>query len=67
MSVAKVIELKAGSKKSFEAAIKKGVAQASKTINNIKGVWVADQEAVVEDGEVVEFRVLMKVTFVVKG
>lgn len=66
MSVAKVIELKAGSKKSFEAAIKKGVAQASKTIKDIRGVWVADQEAVVENGEVVEFRVLMKLTFVVK-
>ena len=67
MSVAKVIEIKAGSKKSFEAAVKKGVAHASKSIKNIRGCWVAEQEAVVEDGEVVEFRVLLKLTFVLEA
>ena len=66
MSVAKVIEIKAGSKKSFEAAVRKGVAHAAKTIHNIRGCWVAEQEAVVDDDEVVEFRVLLKITFVLE-
>jgi len=66
MSVAKVIELKSSSPKSFEDAIESGIEEASKTIKHIKGAWVAEQEVVVEDGKVTEFRVLMRVTFVVK-
>ncbi len=64
MSVAKVVEIKAGSEKSFEHAVRKGIKRASKTIDNIKGAWVAEQEVTVDDGEVTEFRVLLKVTFV---
>jgi len=66
MSVAKVIELKCSSKKSFEEAIESGIEEASKTIKHIKGAWVAEQEVVVEDGKVQEYRVLIRVTFVVK-
>ncbi len=66
MSVAKVIELKSSSPKSFEAAIENGIAEASKTIKHIKGAWVAEQEVVVEDGKVTEYRVLIRVTFVIK-
>lgn len=64
MSVAKVIEITAESEKSFEDAIKEGVRRTSKTVKKIKGVWVKDQEALVKGGEVVGFRVSMKVTFV---
>lgn len=67
MSVAKVIEIKSSSKKSFERAIEKGVAHASKTLKNVRGAWVAEQEVHVEDGEIVEYRVLLKVTFVLEG
>ena len=63
-SVAKVIEIKAISKKSFEDAIENGIKQASKSLKNVKGAWVAEQEVSVEDGKVDEYRVLMKVTFV---
>ena len=63
MSVAKVVEIKAASKKSFEHAVQRGIKRASKTIKNIKGAWVAEQEVTVDGGNVTEYRVLLKVTF----
>ena len=63
MSIAKVTEIKASSSKSFDDAVKQGIARAAKTIDNIKGAWIAAQEVEVEDGKVTEYRVLMKVTF----
>ncbi len=66
MSVARVTEIKSSSAKSFDDAIKTGLAKASKTIKGIKGAWIAEQEVVVTNGKVGEYRVLMKVTFIVK-
>ena len=66
MSVAKVTEIKSSSKKSFDHAIKTGIKRACKTLKNVCGAWISSQEVVVEDGEVIEYRVLMKVTFVLK-
>jgi flavin-binding protein dodecin len=66
MSVAKVTEIKASSKKSFDDAVRVGIARANKTLDNVKGAWISDQEVMVENGKVVEYRVLMKVTFVLK-
>jgi dodecin len=66
MSVARVTEIISSSKKSFEAAVQAGVARASETLNNVTGAWVADQEAVVEKGKIVEYRVRLKITFVLK-
>ena len=66
MSVARVTELKATSKKSFDDAMKSGIAKAAKTIRGIKGAWIAEQDVVISNGKVTEYRVLMKVTFVVK-
>ena len=66
MAVLKVIEVLSNSSKSWEDATKKAVKEASKTVNNIKSVYVKDQSAVVSDGEVVEFRVNLKLTFEVK-
>ena len=63
MSVAKVIEITSESPKSFEDAVKVGVKRASKTVKKIRGVWIKDQEAVVKGGDVVAYRVSMKVTF----
>lgn len=63
MSVAKVIEINASSKKSFEDAIEKGIAKASKTVKGITGAWVKEEKVVVEDGKVTEWRVNMKVSF----
>ena len=64
MSVAKISEIKSSSNTSFDDAIKQGIARASKTIKGIKSAWVSSQEVSVEDGEITEYRVLLKVTFV---
>ena len=64
MSVAKVTEIIASSPKSFEAAISEGIARANKTLENVKGAWVKDQKVVVENGKVAEYRVTLRVTFV---
>ncbi|MGI9236736.1 MAG: dodecin family protein [Woeseiaceae bacterium] len=66
MSVAKTSEISASSSKSFEDAVRKGISKMSKTVNNIEGAWVKEQKVVVDKGEVTEYRVTMKVTFVVK-
>ena len=66
MSVAKILEIKSSSAKSFDDAIKDGLAKASKTIDNLQGAWIGEQEVLVDsDGNVKEYRVLMKVTFLV--
>jgi len=68
MSVARVTEIKSSSSKSFDDAIKEGIKRASKTLDNIKSAWIQDQEVKVDDsGSIIEYRVLMKVTFVLKA
>ncbi|MCP3960020.1 MAG: dodecin domain-containing protein [bacterium] len=67
MAVAKVTEITAGSKKSFQDAIDKGIARASKTLKNITGAWVQQESVVCKNGKITEYRVNMKVTFVLKG
>ena len=64
MSVAKVSEISASSPISFDDAVKVGVARAHKTLHNITGVWVSEMKCDVKDGEVSDYRVNMKVTFV---
>jgi dodecin len=64
MSVAKVIEIIASSKTSFEDAIQQGVSRAAETIGGISGIWVKDQKASVSGSKITEYRVVMKVTFV---
>jgi flavin-binding protein dodecin len=66
MTVAKTIEISASSKKSFEDAVKVGVEKAAESLTNITGAWVMDQEVVVAKGKVTEYRVRMKLTFVLK-
>jgi flavin-binding protein dodecin len=66
MSVAKVIEITATSSRSFQDAIEAGIARASKTVEEIQGAWVKDQEIVVKAGKISEYRVRMKVTFLLK-
>ena len=66
MSIARVTEITASSKKSFEDAVKAGIKKANKTLDNITGAWVGDMKVVVEDGDVSEYRVNMKVTFILK-
>ena len=66
MSVAKVIEIIASSKKSFEDAVAQGVNKAADSLHDITGAWVKDQSVKVVDGKVVEYKVGLKVTFVLK-
>ena len=66
MSVAKTSEITTSSSKSFEDAIRKGIKKMSSTVNGIEGAWVKEQKVVVKKGEVSEYRVTMKVTFIVK-
>ncbi len=66
MSVLKVVELMSSSKKSWEDATAKAVKKASKSIQEIKSAYVKDQSVVVNKGVVTEYRVVLKVTFVVK-
>ena len=64
MSVAKITEIQSSSKKSFEDAIKAGVARADQTLRNLTGAWVKSQQVVIEKGKITEYRVLLKVTFI---
>lgn len=66
MSVAKVTEIIASSDKGFDDAVAKGVARADKTLKNVKSAWVKEQKAIVDKGKVVEYRVTMKVSFILK-
>lgn len=66
MSVAKVTEITASSKVSFEDAVKQGIARASKTLDGIQGAWIKEQKVVCDGENVTEYRVSMKVTFVLK-
>lgn len=63
-SVARVTEIIASSTKSFEDAVATGVERATKTLKNVAGAWVEGQKVVVENGRISEYRVTLKVTFV---
>lgn len=66
MSVAKVTEITASSEKSFEDAIKEGIKRANKTLDGITGAWVQEMKVDVDDGKISDYRVNMKLTFVLK-
>lgn len=65
MSVVKVIELLAQSSKNWEDAVQAAVTETAKTIRNIKSVYVKDFQAMVENGKVTEYRVNVKISFVI--
>ncbi|HSG34729.1 MAG TPA: dodecin family protein [Sphingomonadaceae bacterium] len=66
MSIAKVSEIIASSKIGIEDAVKQGVARASKTLDDIQGVWVSDIKCTVDGENIVEWRCTLKITFVLK-
>jgi hypothetical protein len=67
MSIARITEIKASSTESFDAAISEGVARAHKTLKNVKSAWIQSHEVLVDSkGEITEYRVHMKVTFILK-
>ena len=67
MSVARVTEIIASSSESFEDAVKKGVKRASKTLKNVRGAWVEGQKVTCDsDGRITDYRVILKVTFILE-
>jgi flavin-binding protein dodecin len=65
MSVARVTEIKAATSVSFDDAIKEGITRARQTLRNIKSAWIENQEVLIdEDGRITEYRVQMRLTFV---
>lgn len=66
MSFAKTIEMSAESEKGFQDAVERGVERASKTLENVRSVWVKDSEVIVDGGTTTAYRAHLKVTFVMK-
>lgn len=66
MAIAKVVEISCESTKSFEDAIQQGIAAATKTVRNIRSAWVKEQQVVVQNDKITNYRVDLKVTFVVE-
>lgn len=64
MSVARVTEITASSGKSFDDAIKTGLERATKTLKSVTAAWIASQEVVLSNDKITEYRVRMKVTFI---
>jgi flavin-binding protein dodecin len=64
MSVAKVTEITATSTKSFDDALQLGIARAAKTVDNLQSAWIQDQEVGISGGKIIEYRVRIKITFI---
>ncbi len=64
MSIARITEITSSSKKSFDDAIESGIERAAKTIRNIEGAWVKDQKLIIKNDKISEYRVIMKISFV---
>ncbi|OOO03083.1 MAG: hypothetical protein USCGTAYLOR_00676 [Chromatiales bacterium USCg_Taylor] len=64
MTVARISEISSVSPTSFGDAIVQGVARANKTLKNVKGAWVKDQEVTIDNGKITGYKVILKVTFV---
>lgn len=65
MTVAKTIEIISTSTSGFDDAVTSGIAEASNTVNDIKSAWVKDQSVTVDNGAITEWKVNLKITFVV--
>ena len=67
MSVARITEISAASPKGFDDAVRQGVDRANKTLRNVRSAWIEDQEVTLDErGKIAEYRVHMKVTFVLE-
>lgn len=66
MSVARVTEISATSTEGFEDALRVGIERANKTLRNVKGAWVKEQQVEIADGRISEYRVNLLVTFVLE-
>jgi flavin-binding protein dodecin len=64
MSVAKVSEIIASSKKSMDDALKEGIQRANKTLKNVQSAWVKDQSVQIKNGKIDQYRVALMITFI---
>jgi dodecin len=67
MPVARVTEITSSSSTSFDDAIRVGLARANKTLENVTGAWIKAQEVLAKNGKISEYRVRMKITFVLNA
>lgn len=66
MAIAKVLEVSSSSTKSFEDAIQMGIQKVTETVNNVQGAWINEQNIVIKDNKITEYRVNLKISFVVE-
>jgi dodecin len=67
MTIARITEIKASSAVSFDDAIKEGLARAQKTLTNVRSAWIENQEILLDEkGQITDYRVQMKVTFILE-
>jgi len=67
MSISRITEIKSSSTVSFDDAMKKGIARAQKTLKNVKSAWIWNQEILLDNkGKISEYRVQMKLTFILE-
>jgi len=67
MAISRITEIKSSSAVSFDDAMKKGIARARKTLKNVRGAWIWNQEVLLDNkGKISEYRVQMKITFVLE-
>jgi dodecin len=68
MSISRTTEIKSSSALSFDDAMKKGIARAKKTLKNVKSAWIENQEVLLDNkGKISEYRVQMKITFLLEN
>ncbi|HET9056739.1 MAG TPA: dodecin family protein [Chitinophagaceae bacterium] len=63
MAIIKVLELMASSSKSWEDAAQQAIKEASKTLKNIRSIYIQDHSAVVNNNRIVEYRITAKLSF----
>jgi flavin-binding protein dodecin len=66
MTIAKIMEVTADSPEGFEDAVRRGIERATKTVSHVQSAWIKDQNIVLKDGKIDQYRVKMKLTFVLK-
>ena len=66
MSIARVTELSATSEQSFEDAINQGVQRATSTLRNVESAWIKDMNVMIENGNIIGYKVNMAITFVLE-
>ena len=66
MSIARITEISSTSTKSFEDAIQSAVTRATKTLRNVRGAWVKEQQIKIDGGKIVEYQVNLMITFVLE-